>query len=331
MKWFNVSLTELSVEELLEWSGGYGMPTGTGTNGKESWYGNPSSAGRKPRVQVDFGANAARKGILKPKIPVRIRGNIDPSIKVRHLALVAYGQTTIPGQTYGQTTIPGQGLAPVPGGGAKIDLKPPPVRETIPKIPSPGGTPSSHVDPISVTEIGQALDRVLPNSGYCFAASLLNQYALNGVHITFQDALAIMKTAQKTTVAWNGKPVLGRDGMVNHPDVLLQIAASHLNQTQLSTGDKKYSGSQLALTHTLSTGNSVSSLRVGNAQGVINTFRETHFAGRCHEVQGLVLELRKNGRTHFVSVNQWDLSTLTDPHGGHSRHDWEIAGLRVIT
>jgi len=166
--------------------------------------------------------------------------------------------------------------------------------------------------------------------GFCLAASLLNLYQSKDVEISQRQVVEIMKEAMVTR-SWNDNPVVSLNGFVQEPDTFLAIAALHLGQQALSTGDRKYQNATISFagqTAGLTQGNERLSLSV--AQGYIDSFRD-HLGYGNSDVAGLVVELKSGNRTHFVSVQGWELSALTDPHGGRNRSDWSIASIRMVT
>jgi hypothetical protein len=206
------------------------------------------------------------------------------------------------------------------------------IKQTQPKIPQPQTGPTSQSE-ISGENLGIWLDnRYLGEEagGFCFAASLLNLYQRQEIPVTQRQVMGIMKEAMNTR-SWNDNPVVSHNGFVQEPDTFLAIAARHLSQDALSTGDTKYHGNTLSFAgQTTGLAQQQDTISMSVAQGYLDSFRD-HMGYGNTDVAGLVVELRQNNRTHFVSIQGWELSALVDPHGGKDRSDWSIASVRVVT
>ncbi|NCN04422.1 MAG: hypothetical protein GW949_02210 [Spirochaetales bacterium] len=179
--------------------------------------------------------------------------------------------------------------------------------------------------------LGEVLDALYLNGeegGYCFVGALLQTYVDNGAELDVTSLVKVMKSAA-TNEAWNGNPVVQSNGYVNDPDQFLALAARVLHVEPLSTGDTKYREATLRFALDADNRNTPGALNFSNAQTVVDSFREQAFPGQ--EGNGnVIMELRKGSLTHFVSLSNWDVASMIDPHGGNSRSDWSVASLRVL-
>ncbi len=177
-------------------------------------------------------------------------------------------------------------------------------------------------DPLDPDSLGRDLDAEL-GDGFCFVASLINQYIAAGYDISFDEALEIVEAGMRSD---NGNPIIEKNGYVNNPQKLMEVIGEKLS---LSLDDYLSIDSSDDLP--FFTGDNLenySDLSYSNGQSVLNQFREANDYG---DVSGVIVKLQThNGATHFVSVSGWDWDTMMDPHSGKDRSDYQIVSLRVI-